>query len=496
MKRSSHAAMRWGGTLLGGAALALALLTTLPQPADGDVVRLRTGVAIKGDPSQEASSQDALVILDRLTRGLRTVSWDVVAQQDRDRLWEAWGWLDRTRRVIQGHRVRQRLADGSISDIIGLVVEDNPGGIVVRVGGKDISIPRKQVVEIIDEEVSPLDVYTPEQIYERARADLREDMVKEGVDPDTLEARHHFRLAEICNWCGYLEKAVEHYRVCADDSAFLRAPIAKKRLDDVEALLRDQDALRALRNVRVAARMNNYTRAHARVAAFEAEHADSSEAVTRKFEQTKELVQELRTKFFRKQAAFHFPREVRKLIKAKVREKDIERAEIVGWAKRELGKFAFEALTERLKKHDEALMPGHVEVFWKERHKKTGWSTAGLGAGTFVVFKPKIKPPKKKSKGTKRRRSSGPAPKVVIPKPPTPDSWWAKSSNKSRVEWLMAYFVLESDLFEVSDRKIRTACPKCAGRGLEENANSNGTLTQYLCTRCAGAQQDVRVRFR
>ena len=103
-------------------------LLILPRPGAADVVRLRTGNAIKGEPVQERSDEKVLVIEDFVTGALRRISWDVLAKVDRDRLWEKWGWASNTDSIVKGHRVRQRLADGSIDDVLGFVEETGPGG--------------------------------------------------------------------------------------------------------------------------------------------------------------------------------------------------------------------------------------------------------------------------------------------------------------------------------------------------------------------------------
>ena len=91
-------------------------------------------------------AEKVLVIEDFVTGALRRISWDVLAKVDRDRLWEKWGWASNTDSIVKGHRVRQRLADGSIDDVLGFVEETGPGGTSIRVGGRVLRIPADHIV--------------------------------------------------------------------------------------------------------------------------------------------------------------------------------------------------------------------------------------------------------------------------------------------------------------------------------------------------------------
>jgi hypothetical protein len=468
-------------------------LLLLPTPGAADVVRLKTGDAVKGEPIVEASNEKVLVIDDFVTGARRSLVWDVVNRADRDRLWEKWGWESKTVRVVPGHRVRQRLADDSVEDILGLVLKNDASGCVVLVGGREMKIPAAQVVEVLEEDMDPRDIWTSEQLYERARKDLE----SEGTDLDALTSRDHWRLAEVASWAGYLEKSREHYEACANDDGFLRAPIAAQRLAEVESLLRDQAALDKLRAIRMSISLKAFGNARERLASFEVEHAEASDAVKRRFEETKQLFEEKRLDFLRDTARAWFVRELKTQIKAKVREKDIELADVSGWMKRELPTEAFDRLARRMQKNDPDVTVDIATTAWTDRKKLTWWS-ATFGSGTFIVFKPVVTPPKNNNKGNNNRSSSkgGAAPKVEIPKPPTRDQWWARADTGERENWVLAKFAMDSGLFEVSDSQVKTICPTCTGTGLESKANTNGTVLQYLCTRCAGAQNDIRIKFR
>ena len=469
-------------------------LLILPRPGAADVVRLRTGKAIKGEPVQERSDEKVLVIEDFVTGALRRISWDVLAKVDRDRLWEKWGWASNTDSIVKGHRVRQRLADGSIDDVLGFVEETGPGGTSIRVGGRVLRIPADQIVEILDEDMDPRDIWTPDELVEREK----QKMAEEGIDVASLGSREHFRLAEVAFWAGALEAARDHYEAAAGDEGFLQGPIARQRLTEVEALLRDKAALDQLRGIRQSISLKNFGSAEEKIAAFEADNQEASEAVQKRFADVKAGFSEKLTEWMRDTARAWFVKELKALIKKKVREKDVDLADISGWMKRDLPTAAFEALRERMAKNYPPVTVEQVEQAWNERRKLTWW-TASFGAGTFIVFKPVINPPKNQNRGggnNNRNGRGGAAPKIEIPKPPTRDQWWAHADSGEREDWVLGKFAMDSGYFEVSETQVKTVCPTCTGTGLISRTNTNGTLLQYLCTRCGGAQNDVRIKFR
>lgn len=484
--------------LLAGAAAALVFtggLLLLPRSGGADVVRLRTGNAIKGEPIQQRSNEKVLVIEDFVTGALRRIAWDVLAKADRDRLWEKWGWASNTASIVKGHRVRQRLADGSIEDVLGLVEEKDAAGVSIRVGGRVLRIPASQVDEILDEDMDPRDIWSPEDLVEREKTKMSE----EGVDLASLGSREHFRLAEVAFWAGALEIARTHYEQAASDETFLQGPIARQRLAEVEALLRDQAALEELRSIRMSISLKSFGGAREKLTAFEENNKEASEAIQKRFADTKGLFDEKRTDWLRDTARAYFVKELKALIKKKVREKDVDLADVSGWMKRDLPAAAFEALRDRMLKNDPEVTAQTAEEAWNDRRKLTWWS-ASFGGGTFIVFKPVVTPPKNQNRGGNSNRGNnnrgGAGPKVETPKPPTRDQWWAKADPGEREDWVLAKFAMDSGLFEVNENHGRTVCPTCAGTGLISKTTQSGQLWQYLCTRCGGAQHDIRLKFR
>ena len=469
----------------------LLFLVPAPSAVDADVVRLRTGVNVKGKAREDLSDTDTLVFEDFLTGAIRRYVWSVVDPKDRKRLWVDWGWEDASRRTVQGHRIRRRQATGDTIDILGLALNREGDPIRIMRGGREIDIPAQDIVVILDEEMDPRDIWSPEQLYERKMKELEE----KGADRNSLTSDQHWLLAETADWAEHLEKAKEHYEACANDANFLRNTVAGQRLTRVEALLRDQAAMAQLREIRMAIGLKSFRRARSLLESFEAEHTEASEPVKRRVEKTKKYFDETRDKYFQRETRARFFKDVRSLIGKKVREKEITYSDAFAYTRRDLAEEAFALTAEHLNRKDDITVE-QAKAFWDARPKKTWWS-ASYGGGTFIARPPKMKKVNKKKRARPQKRSganSGPAPKT--PPKPTRDSWWAKAKSKERAAHMLARFAEDSALFEVSETEYPSVCPICNARGVEQKTLSNGQLWTYTCTRCAGAQNDIKIRFR
>jgi hypothetical protein len=478
--------------------LAIALLAVLCisplQTCEADVVKLRTGESIKGRPLPEQSDEEILVIEDYMSGAMRRLSWTVVDPADRDRLQEEWQWKNKALAAVMGHRITQRLQDGSTEDVRGLIEKEDETHYHLRRGGRILKILKSQVEgEPEREEMDPRDIWSPEQLVQNFLKGLED----EGADLENLTTRQHWRVAEFAEKAGDYETARTHYQACTEDAEFLLLAVAKQRLEGVEKILRDKAALKTLRDIRMALNLKAFRRARERIEGFGELHPEASEPVLAKLEKLKKDFTNRRNEYFQLEAKIQFPKLVLKLIKPKVQEKDVTLSDMTAWTRRELPDEAFKLLAESMAKRDD-VTPEEARAFWENR-RKGGWRTATYGAGTFIVNPPKIKPPKRRRRNrssSSRGGSRGAGPSITIPKPPTRDGWWAKAAVKERVQWVMAFFAQNSGLFEVSEEPKWSNCIQCNGEGLESKRLSTGELMQYLCTRCGGAQRDMRVQFR
>jgi len=338
-----------------------------------------------------------------------------------------------------------------------------------------------------DEEMDPREIWSSDQLWTRYFAGLKN--AKTPVDVDNMTGRQHFLAGKYAEWITALDEAEVHYQAAVDTPDYLGAGVAKIALKRVQELKRDQVALTKIKRMKQLLLWNNFRRVKEMRTQFEIDHPEVGEVVVIYMKKLSAKLEKQRDKYMRNLAKREFPNIVKKLIEAKVKEKDLTLTDATSWTKRELPTLAFDKLAERMQKADD-VNAAEAQAFWDARNSRI-WSSANYGSGTFIIAPAKVKPAK--ARGGGKRQNAGP--KLPTPKPPTRDEWWARK-KRERASWVMAFFVERSELFEVDSAPKLRPCPKCNGQGLESKTTTSGATWQYRCTRCAGSQFDRTIRFR
>ena len=481
--------MKLSRVLLALSILVPLVLVTVP-PASADVVHLRTGEAVKGRPIQQRSNEAYLTVEDYLTGAFRRFEWGAIDPEDRSRIRRDWGLEGTGDNTLAGAVLEIKLDDGSTTEIRGKVENEDDTTVYLRKDGEIVEVPKSRIVGRDDEELDVRDVYSTDQLMEQLYKDMRAD---ENIDFDNLTANDHWQIASRAEWVGDLDAAKEHYTACADDETYLKRDIAVQRLAKVEALLQDKAAVQTLRDARMKLRMNLFRKTRDMLDKFAEKHPEASEAVNGKLEDLRAEFNERRLTQLQLTAKRRFVKILQDLISDKVREKGVAITDVTGWTRRELPDQGFATLAEKAMGRLDDVTPEEAKSLWDGRPKRQ-WKRVTYAGGTFIVDPPKIKPPKRRrSRGGGGRGGGGG--QVQIPKPPTRDQWWEKASIREREQWVLAYVVERSELFELGEREYRP-CPMCHGVGLLTKTLQTGDTMSYLCTRCGGAQQDVIVKFR
>lgn len=472
-------------------AIAVMFLAIGVGPACGEVIHLKTGESVKGRALIEESNEEFLVIEDLVSGSLRRIRWTAVDADQRKKLWRQWSWESDSARTIVGDVLVQKLTGGDTEELRGQIENETDTEVWIRQNGHLLKVPKQQIASRRKEEMDARDVWSSEQLWQKYVDDLKKN---QGVEElETADARTRFNAANEAVWMGALETARDLFRSVAEDTTYINAKVAEKRLELVEELIRDAEARQSLKQMRMLLAYKNFRKFKEALAAFPEKHPEYGEAVKILLDRLTKDFETKRSDYFRLQAKIHLPKIAEKLIEKKVKEKDITVTDVTSWTRRELIKEAFQKLSERFAKKDD-IPPEEAQTFWEQR-KKRNWLTRYYGAGTFVVKPAKVKPPSRKRSNSKKKKTSKAAPKMKIPKPPTREQWWARAKGRERTAWVMAYFAERSGLFEVGTEKL-TPCRTCNGQGLESKTLQGGGALRYICTRCAGTRNDWGVRFR
>ena len=474
------------------ALLAGVLLVAPARPASADVVRLRTGEAIKGRVIVERSNEQVLVIEDYLSGATREIAWQAVDPTDAEKLQTGkLEFLDPDHGsgsvAIPGERITVKQTVGT-AELRGIVELEGPNSITVRTQSGKIEITKDRIVSREKEDIDASDVYSADELYELK---LKE------VDPQ--DSRGWMRVAQYAERVGAYRQAKDAYETIALDETYLNRTMAQQKVVTLTALLKDQEALEALRFLRVQLSSGQFQKVREGLAAFAEKHPEAGEAVKKKVEELTARFTAERTTFMSKKAGDNFVKKAQKLIADKVKPKDAVMSDVQAWTRKELPEEAFAELTKLLQTYDLAVTPEETKTFWEGRPKKPNvWRKASYGSGSFIIEPAKIKPPTGGGGGGGRpppRPGGGPAPPIKIPPPPH-RAGWGDTPLSERAEWILAYFVENSGLFEVAPKRDKSACALCLGEGLIRKVLSGGGQLVYLCTRCGGTQYDLTVKYR
>jgi hypothetical protein len=486
--RPSLAARAAGTALLAAALLAVAP-PAVASPGWGgllpDVVRLRTGETIKGRLIVERSNEAVAVFEDYASGAVREIAWPAIEEADRDKIQVVLGLKNAEGTTVETACVivRYKLNVGE-DTITGVVQSEDAVNLVLKTAGGLLTIPKSMILSREESTCDATDVYTPDEL------------AAEKKSKSTLEsAREWFLYAQFCEAVGAYLQAKEAYEAAAVDPEFLNREVAAAKVTALDALLKDQEAVRTIKDLKMALTNKIFPKVRTGIEKFPEKHPEASKPVLAQVEALKAQLKKERDAYFAVEAGKSFVKILTRSIDAKVKVKDVPFNDVQSWAKRELTELAFADLAKDLQRKDPAVTVEEAKAFWEARPKK-GWLHASYGRGTFVVDPPKIKPPSGQGGGSSRSGGGGPTVKLEIPKPPTRDSWWLGETTEGRRAWILAYFAENSGLFEVAPKREKKPCDICQGAGLETKSLTGGGALSYLCTRCAGAQYDQTVKFR
>jgi hypothetical protein len=478
-------------TLRSLAAVAAALaLGAGATRACADVIRLRTGETIKGRVVTERTNENVLTIEDYVTGTMREIAWDVLTQEDRDKHDPMGGTGFGGSLGVKCDLIAYRAGDRT-EEVRGVVERDEGGFLFLRMRGSKeaLRIDKTKVVSREADECDPTEIWPPEELAARMKTEIAPE-----------DARAWYRLAIYCEKVQAFDAAKEAYEAAAADETFLNRAGAQSGAERMTRLLADKEALATLAGLRTNLSYNQFKSVRDGVEAFPTKHPSASEAAKKQLEDLKAQFDKKRATYFAAEAGKQFVPICKKLINERVRAKEAQINEVLGFTRSDLKEEAFAQLAKRLQERDPAVTPEEVPTFWENRPKRAAqWSLAKYGAGSFIIEPPTVKPSGGGSTPRPQPRGGGnsaPAPSIQIPKPPTRDGWWAKEGTVGRADWIFAHFVEKSGLFEVAPQRVKSNCDACGGAGLITKTLSNATQLSYLCPRCGGARYDLTVKYR
>jgi len=475
--------------------LLAAVLLVPAQGATGrpEIVQLKSGTRLVGRIVEDQCSDKQLVLRDIRTRAVHRIPWDRLQPEQAHRL-----------RVLLGFEVEESGAGALEMD--GLSIVNRAGNIFkglllnaesakrdgeyrLKTATGVMRIRSSDVRSLTAVRISALDVFTPEELYEKRLKEL------DPVD----SAEKHFLLAEYARTVGALDKALEHYQaaVALEDPKYSAAKL-QRLIDMVTKLLGSKEALDEIKEIKKQIHYNRFKKAVELIEAFRTKHEGDEALLAAAAEQETDL-KDKRTGYYTVMVPKLVRDTVKDLLARKVKQKDLTLREAMQYAGGEVGSEqsvsheAVGAIAEKL-----GIEPDEVLTFWGQRNKSS-LQRAFYRDGTFLVIE-NLQDALAKAPRAKVQRGG--------PKPPrphkqmTPDEWWESKVKTHKFtdlrDWSYALWAEKSGMCELIDPKD-TICPVCAGKGyLMQIFRSPRGAIPYAdrCSNCHMAGFWRVVRFR
>ncbi|MGQ0612282.1 MAG: hypothetical protein ACT4PV_00820 [Planctomycetaceae bacterium] len=485
--------------------LTLLLLCTalLPARADDDVmeIALDDGTRMHGYLVESECTDEVLVIRDMRTQGKKVIPWARVdashAQELRVRLGfeveDMGGSL-----TTEASEIRNRAGSVFVGKLLNEATAKADGEYRLKTADGERRIQISDVVEgPTAVEVDSLQIYTPEELYQRR--------IKGGAP---ASAEEHFRTAEFCRKIGAHEHARTHYQAILDaGETKYNADAIRRLLERVEKRIGQREAEGALRGIKQAIVYNRFEQAAQLIAAFREKYTD--EDLLNDAKELEEESAERRKAWYIGQVPRLLMGEVKDLLGDKLKTKDLALSEALRFAGGQVSAAdtvsarALAAVAEKLK-----LDPKEALDYWNQRPRRP-IQRAFYRDGTFVVLQnikdplAKVTPPK--PGGSSKGGKSGSGKPAPAPKPhgmKNPEEWWkekvaAKKTTDLR-DFLYAFWAEKSGMVELLEPKEET-CPTCLGKGYTQQSHTttDGIVPWFdRCQTCYVATYFRVVQFR
>ncbi|MGH7151345.1 MAG: hypothetical protein ACREIU_11640, partial [Planctomycetota bacterium] len=366
---------------------ALLSLLLAAAPSRAEALRLRDGTLLFGEVLAHEESGVRVRRFDN--GGVVDLRWDHLIPEEAERLKESYGYLDKEN---EGHRVladRIRIADGS--EVVGLLVENRPDVLVVRLRESTINVPKARIVPPIDRiEVDALVVYTKDQLYNERRSAL-----------DLASAPGHLELARFLVRIRDWRRAAEHYRKVKElDPSLHPGEVGAKitRCEERAAREKEEEALDGIRILRERGR---FTEALKACEKFKVDFP--STPLVRDVEELKKRIVARRAEETKKAAVLGWYEFASRIAHEKAGDRKVPFEEAKAYAEREMAKAILKRDHERVRRIDESLDENAVRALWDGRDvKKLRFQRARYDQGTFALGKEKaragLEPAKAESK--------------------------------------------------------------------------------------------------
>ena len=474
------------------ALLVLALMVVAASPLSAEQIRLKTGDLLQGKILEGQSTEDRLAFQLFSTGGVFHLKWDQLITEDETRIREMLGYIEVDVSAVPsrpGHLVIL-ITNQKIPGLV-LNPSDKTGPVRLKRSDGVREYPRDSVAAVRDVEVEALDIYSPAELA---------DIYMEEISPEAPASWIEY--GNLCFQAGAYARAQIAYETALADEEYAasdNAAAIRNRLRRVEILVRAEDAMDKLQNVRRLRFQKRYDQALDQLEQLEEEYAESP-AILKELNLERYFRQVLadRRKHFLGVVRRSFFKNFDKLVHDKVRERirdregdrDIGIREVQMWVSNPKGLTygIFTAISEQT-----GLTEIEARKFWDERtSRQVRHYSYGTGTYLHPEVQQKAQEAAKATAGTRNQRnprSSRRQPRAnrsqQRQKAKSPEEWWKVTKTKYREAFVKAYYAdFGQEVLKVL--RIKThPCQECGGTGVKiVNDPASGQQMRLICAVC------------
>jgi hypothetical protein len=393
----------------------------------------------------------------------------------------------------------------------GVVVEETPEKLTLKLGAKKFPLPIKSIRQRVEVELDAEKVFTAEEQYEQKAAE---------VDATTSDG--NMTLAEFALAHGLSAKARAHYEKAKEiDPA--RKDAVDKILADFDRRMKEAEAKKLRSDILALAAAGKFDQVKEMMAKLKesfdgTEAAQDYDAFAQKIQAEQEQFNKNRDELLKKKIVPEWYETMDRLIRRKIGERNVTLEVAKAYVEGQLEAAIKATLSSKYEIKD-----ADVDRYWSERPAGQNRS-AGYGSGSWVIAGGQSGPIQLKgaqqqpqnpraggaggaNRGNARstldrllggnrggnQRQQQPQAQAKPPeyKLETPEEWWQSVTGVTRADWLRAAFAEKA--LKVSTRKDRP-CLQCAGQGTFTFSGPGGQ-EEVPCKRCHGTKNDVTVIF-
>jgi hypothetical protein len=449
--------------------------------------------------------------------GTARLPWGMLDPQQQRELKLQYGYVDMTGDEYMIDADQIVLTDGT--PFTGIVIDRTPDAILLKVLGSTVTIRKDRIGGASTTvHVPAREIYTKQELYDQY---LLANPPKDAAD--------NYAAGVFCERIFDFARAVDHYKKAADlDPKFrpTELPIAIARATEKG---KNQDQLDYLSDVDTEMRQKHYDKALTKADAFATKFPSSSLIPDAK--KKHDQILKARDRDIADRVARGWVARAERLCHKAALEKTLEQG--LAYVQDPMKQELLDLVLKDVQKVSKDVTADMVRQMWANR-KKVRYFHASYGLGTWLLGKEaalkggeddktKAKDDKDKQPETEISKERADLEKKIktflqnqeiARKAQSKDEakedregFWKEYGALSKEQWLFAYFVETSGLFELAKHPNLDNCPDCGGKGTREVAvvgsnvaksmiGKGQTSTTSECPVCHGIGRIRRIAFR